>query len=76
VILGVVCPKGHRVGRKPDGRIWCGGCRQHYADRQLVEVPKGLRKRQSSAYALGYSHGYERGAEDALELRGVERTDP
>ena len=68
LLAGVVCPKGHRIRREVDGRLWCQECRRPYYDRQLVPKPDKLRKRELGPFARGYSEGYEAGCTDTLAI--------
>ena len=68
-LVGVVCPKGHRVQRHSGGRITCQACGgRSFADRQLIPLVGKVKRPQRAAYAQGYAVGYEAGCADTVEV--------
>ena len=64
-LVGVVCPKGHRVQRHSGGRITCQACGgRSFADRQLIPLVGKIKRPQRAAYAAGYTAG----CADTVEL--------
>lgn len=67
-IVGLLCPRGHRVQRQRQGRLWCGTCRRTLTDKDLIPVDGKVRRLEAGAYARGYHAGYERGCADTAAL--------
>lgn len=69
-LVGVLCPKGHRVQRHAGGRITCQQCGgRSYSDSDLIpKGPRGVKRPQRGVWAAGYQAGYEAGCAATLGL--------